>query len=168
MGATAASGGYSAYSQYQQGKAENKYYNSLASQREQEGRIALEQGDQQSKAIQDTASFEGKELKKDQARFSASQRAAMAAAGIAGVTAEDIGLDTLSKQQQDEFALRYNADLNSYEAKTQAKYKDYALRTEAGQLRYQGAVAKASGKKQAFGTLLSTASSVASMGAKIK
>lgn len=165
--ATAAAGGFSAYSQLQQGTALNKYYQSQAAQSRAEGENALQLAEKQSNLIQDSAKEEGKQLKTQQAELLASQRAALAANGVYGVTAEDITSNTLSKQQMDELALRYNADIRSWDVRNQGKYADYSKRQEANTLDYQGKMAKASSRKEAFSTLLSTAGTVASMGSKI-
>ena len=178
--ATVASGGYSAYTQYQSGAAQNKYYNYMAANANteagyalSEGQQALKVGETQSRLVQDQASREGKQLKTDQARFNASQRATLAANGVYGVTAEDITTDTLSRERLDEMALRYNADVKSWEIGTDAKYKNQSKQYQAwqsnvgaDQLRYQGKAASYAGKTGAFSTLLSTATSVASMGVK--
>ena len=132
---------------------------------------SLRMGRLQSKLIQDSASQEGKQLKTSQAEFNAATRAQMAAMGITGVTADDITTSNLSKQQLDELALRFNADSRSWEATTQAgynadaqKYSGWQSDIQADQYRYAGKAAKHAGKTQAFTTLLSTASSIASMG----
>lgn len=179
MAATAAAGGVSAYSQYQQGAAQNRYYKQMAANSEieagyalAEGEQALKVGRQQSKAVQDTASYQGKQLKESQAEFSAAQRAIMAANGVTGVTAEDISNSTFNKQQLDEMALRYNADVKSWEVNTDASYKNQSKKyqawqsnIQAGQYQYAGKAAKYSGQVGAFTTLLATAASVASIGA---
>ncbi len=179
MAATAAAGGYSAYNQYQTGAAQNKYYNTMANNANTEARYALEEGeaalkvgDLQSKLIQDQASAEGKNLKTGQAEFNAKQRASFAAMGLSGVSVEDITKNTLSKEKLDELTLRYNADIHSWETETDAKYKNQAKKyqawqsnIQADQLRYQGKAAFHVGKTGAATTLLSTAASVAMMGA---
>ena len=82
MGATAVSGGYQMYSQYQQGVGTKNLYEYQAAQAREEGKAAIQAGEKQSNLIQDTAKAEGKKLSLDQSRFSASQRATMAALGI--------------------------------------------------------------------------------------
>ena len=76
--ATGAAGAYKAYSQVQEGKASKNYYNYLADQNEQQGAYALKTGQRQSESIQEQAKAEGKQLSKDQARFSSSQVAQLA------------------------------------------------------------------------------------------
>ena len=165
IGVTVAAGGYSAYSQYQAGSAQNKYYNYLADNSRREGEYAIKAGDAQSKAYQDQAKIQGKQLNKSQAEFNASQRAAMAASGVTGVTSEDIVSSTFSKEKLDESLLRYNADLKSWETNTSAAYKKWAANVQADQYGYQGKAAKYAGKVGATTTLLATAASVATIGA---
>lgn len=157
---TVASGAFSAYSQYQQGVAESQYYSTVAKQKEIEGKLAVERGQKQSELIQDTAKMEGKQFQRDAAQFKASQRAQLAASGIYGVTAEDIALDTLDKQRLDEMTLRYNADVKSYETTEGAKFQNYALQSEASQLRTAGKNAKRAAGRNMFSTLLGTATTV--------
>lgn len=178
--ATLASGATTAYSQYQTGAAQNKYYNYMAENSNTEAGYAVAQGQQaikngelQSKLIQDQASAEGKSLKTQQAEFNASQKATLAANGVYGVTADDIQNNTLSKEKLDEMTLRYNADVKSYEVTTDASYKNQAYQyqawqsnVQADQYRYQGKASAQAGKTQAFTTLLSTASSVAALKGK--
>lgn len=165
IGTTAASGGFSAYSSYQQGKATKKYMDSQADQRALEGKYALDVADRQSTAIQNTAKNEGRQLKESQAEFNSSVVAGLAANGISGVTSQDITNNNFSKEKMDELVLRNNADVQSWQVNTEGKYRNWQLLTEAEDLRYQGRMANSSGKKQAFSTLLSSAASVASMGA---
>jgi hypothetical protein len=169
--------GYGPYTQYQTGVAQNKYYQQMANNANIEAGYALEEGEQalrvgkaQSKAIQDTASQEGKRLKIGQAGFNASQRAAMAAMGLSGVTQEDIVKDTVSKEKLDEMTLRYNADIKSWETETEAAYKNQSKKyqawqsnIQADQLRYQGRASKYAGQTGAFSSLLSNAMSTAKM-----
>jgi len=143
------------------GKAQQGYMNYIAESKYQQGQAAIAQAQAQSTAFQDTAKIEGKQLKTSQAEFNSSQRAAMAAAGVQGGTAEDIIGNTLTKQQMDEAIIRYNADIRSWEANTQAQYDNYALQTEAESYRIAGRNARTAGKRQAFATLLGTAAMVA-------
>lgn len=163
---TAASGGYSAYNQYQQGAAQNKYYQAQADQARAEGVNALALADKQSNLIQNTAAQEGKQLKTQQAEFNATTNATLAANGVyGGTTAENIASSNFSKQQLDEMTLRFNADSKSWEAQTQGQYNKYAKDVQAGDLSYQGKLAKSTGAKNAFSTLLSTAAQTASLAA---
>lgn len=159
---TVATGAYTAYNQYSAGRAEQNYNNAQAFQQDQQGKMALQQGERQSTAIQDTAKIQGKQFKTEAAQYNASQRAALAANGLQGVTAEDIQSDTINKQKLDEAAIRYNADVKSWESNENAKNENYAYQEQAKGYRNAGRNARAAGKREAFTTLLGTASSVAS------
>ena len=161
VGVLVAGGAMQAYGKYKEGVAESKYYTYQQDQARQSAELALRQGDAQSTAIQNTAKQEGKQLALNQAEFNASQRAQMAANGLTGVTAEDITNDTFSKEKLDELVLRNNADLKSWEVNEEAKNRNWALNTEAGQYGLASKNAKSAGKRNAFSTLLNTATSVA-------
>lgn len=161
--AVAASSATQAYGQFQEGIANSKYYGYMSEQSRQEGELAVARGQRQSELIQDTASQEGRKLKVGQAGFNASQKAALAAQGVTGVTAQDIVSDTVNQEYLDEQALRYNADTKSYEVTEGAKYQKYAADVQADQYSYASKYAKKAGKMKAFTTLLGTAASTASM-----
>ena len=163
VGLTVASGGFTAYNQYQAGSAENKYNQYLAKQSENEGKATLDAAERQSGLIQDTAKEQGKQFKRGAAEFNSSQRAAMAAMGVEGVTVEDITNSTYDKQRMDELAIRYNADVKSWETNTNAANKNWQLQEQAKQYRYAGKNAKRAGAVNAFSTLLGTATSVGGM-----
>lgn len=165
VGTTVAAGAYSANSQYQQGLAQKNYYESLAAQSREQGKLAISESERQSTLIQDTAKEEGKRLKESQAEANASTRASMAASGVYGGTAEDILSSNISKEQRDEALLRYNADVKSWEEITQGRYRKWASDIESENYEYAGRQAKKTGKRQAIGTLLGTAGSAFSMGA---
>lgn len=166
VGLSVASGGFQAYNQYKQGVAESKYNNYLAKQSEEEGKAALAAGQKQGEVIQDTAKEEGKRFKNSTAEFNSAQRAAMAAMGVEGVTAEDISNDTYNKQRMDELAIRYNADTKAWEANTNAAYQNWQSQNQANQYRYAAKNAKRAGKIGAFTTLLGTAAAIARTGFK--
>jgi len=133
-------GGFSSARQQQSaGQQENRYYNYLADISENNAGL-----------VQDQAARDTLQLRREANRTIGSQRAAMAANGVSGVTAEDVITDTLSEADIDASAIRYNADMKTYNA-----------RVEAAGYRTKGAQAKASGDVTAYNTLLGTATSVA-------
>lgn len=166
MVATAAAGSMQAYGQYKEGTATKKYMDHAADLQEQQGKIELARGQKQSELIQDSAKFQGTKQKNEAAQVASLQRATMVANGIdlSSVTSADLASDTMSKARLDELAIRYNADINSWNTTEDAKYKKWSLDTQAHQSRATGLNAKASGKRQAFTTLLATAASVATTG----
>jgi len=163
MGATAAAGGMTAYGQYKQGAATNKYLKAVANINEEQGRLEVKRGEKQSTLIQDAAKFDAKKQKTGAASVAASARAVQVANGIdlSSVTAEDLATDTINKSRLDELAIRYNADVSSWNVTEDAKYKKWTLDQEAENKRAEGRNAKAAGKRGAFTTLLGTAASMA-------
>lgn len=127
----AIAGAYSMYSQYQQGKAQEKMYQAQADQARQEALAAEEQAQQQSELAQDKAKEDSKILRRRQQKFLANQEASMAAMGISGVSAEDIIADTTMVQEQDKSTLKWNADMQSWEAITTGTYQSWAYNNQA-------------------------------------
>jgi Tfp pilus assembly major pilin PilA len=162
---TAASTGMQMYSAYQEGQAQSRYYNAVAEQKRAEGDAAIKRGERQVTNIQDIAKMEGKQFAGQKAKFNATQAAQMAAQGITGVTADDIEFDSLNKEKMDEYAIRYNADVKSWETKESAKYSKWASETEADQFRFMAKNAKTSSYNNMMGSLLGGATSLAMFGA---
>jgi hypothetical protein len=158
----AASGAYSAYNQYQGGKAQQKHYDSLAAQEDRAGKEALKRGQKQSTLVQDAAKKEIKDFKRDAIQLTSQQRAVMAANGIdiSSVTAQDIAKTTYDRLADDETTLRFNADAKSWSVIEESRYRDWYHRQRGANYRAAGHNAKVAGKRQAFGTLLSTAANV--------
>jgi len=163
---SAVASGMSAYGKYKEGVAQQKQYNYQADVAASEGELAYKRGEKQSELIQTSASAEGRKQKTQAAQVASAQRAAMVANGIdlSSVTASDLASETMSKAKLDELSIRYNADINSWSAKEEGKYKRWAGHTQASQLRFAGKQAKASGQMGAFTTLLGGAASMAGMG----
>lgn len=161
IGLTIAAGVSKAAGQRQAGEAQGEYYDYLAEISRQEGEIALRTGAKQSELIQDVQKEEGKQLKKTQGQFAASQTAALAAKGVEGVTVEDISNTTAENQKLDELQLRYNADIRSWGVTNEASYKNWTAKSKATQFEFSGANARQAGKTAAFNTLLGTAVSIA-------
>ena len=156
-------GAYSAYSSYKQGVATRKYYNYLAQQNEEEAKHVRKVGDRQSELIQDTAKLKGLRQKSQAMTDAAAQKAAMVANGmdLSSVSAGDIASDSISKAKLDEIAIRYNADVQSWQVNTKTSYQNWALQTKATQNRYAGEAAFRQGKQKMTMTLLTTAASIA-------
>ncbi|MFA5217178.1 hypothetical protein [Sulfuricurvum sp.] len=158
-----------AYSGYSQGRAQRaegiaqgNYYDYIARQNEQEAEQAIKSGDLQARMIQDEAKETGKQLKKEQAQLSASQISQMVAQGmdISSVSSQDIVASTKDTQRLDELSVRYNADVKTWGVQTDAKYKNWALKSQAEQARYAGANARKAGKMNATATYLKTGASL--------
>ena len=155
------SGAYSAYSSYQAGQDQNEYYKYVARQNEREAEIVQRSSDRQVSYIQDQAARDSAKVSEDERRIAASQRAVMAASGVQGVTAEDIALDTMSKADKDRLAVRYNADLRTFETQQETGYRVLDLKNQAAMNRIAGKNAKAAGILEASTGLLNTATTMA-------
>jgi hypothetical protein len=156
------SGVYQARAQYQAGLAQASFYDFQAKQAEQEAVLSQRYGQRQSEAVQESAKLKSKGLARTQAKEASSQRAALAASGVQGVTAEDIQREAFDVHQFDQATLRYNADLQSYSIIEDASYRSFAAKSQASQFRAASGFAKSSAKRNAFTTLIGTAVSVIS------
>jgi hypothetical protein len=157
---TVASTGVSMYGQYQAGKTQQKYYNYLAEQNERAAEAAQRTAEQKTTIAQNEAAQRTKELKGDVARTIGAQKAAMAAMGLTGVSAEDILTDTANRAKIDEFNIRYGADIQSWAAKKGAAEEDIALRSQASLFRFAGKQARKAAAINMTSTLLGNASSL--------
>lgn len=166
MVGTAVSGGITAYGSYKEGAATNKYYKSVANTQEEQGRVEFARGEKQSELGQDAAKFQGKQQKTEAAQLESAQRATMVANGIdlSSVTSQDLTSETISKSRLDEMAIRYNADISSWNTMQDAKYKRWAANVNAANSRAMGSSALASAKNKMGMTLLTTAVSMAGAG----
>jgi len=188
IGVTAASGGMVAYGQVQQGKAQQKMYQYQASLNLQNAKLQKEYAEEQKKSIaaaaesnitatQGAAAEESKRLAREVAVLTGSQKATIGALGIGGgVTAVDIATSSFDKSKLDEMAIRYNAGVKSWEFSEQSKrdiwtlgeeskFKIWSLEEEAKMYGVAGKNARKAANIQAAGTLFSTASSMAMIGA---
>ncbi len=183
--AAAAAGGMQMYGQYQEGKATAQMYNYQAALNYQEAATRRKYAEEQKKAIneaavanitleQTAAGLESARLMRDVSQLTGKQKAAIGALGIGGVTAEDIAIDTFDKARLDQLAIRYNANVQSWQIREQAKrdiwtlgeevkQKTWALESEAGQYRVAGKQARRAANIKMGATLLETAASVANI-----
>lgn len=184
---TAAAGGMAAYGQVQQGKAQQKMYQYQAALNLQNAKLTGEYAEQQKKSIesatemnitatQGAAAEESKRLAREVATLTGTQKATIGALGIGGVTAADIVTSTFDKAKLDQMAIRYNANVRSWQFGEQAKrdiwtlgeetkFKVWSLEEEAKQYGVAGKYARKAANIGATGTILSTAASMAVMGA---
>jgi len=158
----AASGAMSAYSQYQQGMTQGRYYNYMADQSRIEGKAALDRAGRQSELIQDSAKYEGMIQAEKSAEFTASQKAAMVANGVdlGSGSASDIIRSSMSKEKMDEAAIRYNAEMKSWATMEEGKIQNWQSNIEANNYNFAAKQAKSAGKTSAAVTLLGTAASM--------
>lgn len=137
------------------GQASSNYYEYLAQQNSRLAEITERTGRAQANVTQDIAKYEGRKFAETTAQERASQKAALASAGVTGVTAEDIGNTTLRNQLLDEAALKYSYDTKSWEQLTGATNNAYSLRSE-------GVGYKAAAKNELYSARLRSRSTLAS------
>lgn len=164
---TAAAGGMAAYGQYSEGESQNKYYQYLADSNERQARALQKTAEDRVSLAQNEAANKAKELKGEVASVEGAQKAAMAANGIFGVTAEDIALDTFNKAKLDEGNIRYNADVQSWGIRKEAAEDEISLMEQSGLYRFAGKEARRAARINMTTTLLGTAGSMFLMGSKI-
>lgn len=163
MGAQALGGLYQQNAMEQEAKAKQNYYNYLASQNEAQATRTIKAGEDQVSAIQ-TGSLQSQiELDRQSKQLEGRQKAVLARNGVWGNsrTAGDILDDTLTQEERDATALRYNAEVKSWESRTNAKETARALREQASGYRMGGDNARMSGEINRTTSLLSTVTNVA-------
>ena len=143
------------------GKAEQAYYDQAATASKMQSDAAIKRGELQDTLIQDEASQTAKINARSAAEAAAGQKAAMAANGISGTSAESVGIDTFNKQKMDQAAIAYKANVGSWQAKTGAQYESWADLIQANQYTTAGINAKNAAKARAQATLFNTATQVA-------
>lgn len=164
MALTAVSGGFAAYGQMQAGRAaqrQNEYNAQLA---ERQSELVRRTAEQNKTAEQLNAAGKSKTLAEKTAELEGTQKATAAASGVGGgsVTSADITADTITKSSLDQAAIKYNADINSWNIENEARGNEWMLKNRANQYRQAGKNAVDAGNINATSTLLNTATSVAS------
>lgn len=163
IGLQAAGTAVGAYGSYTEGVAQKDYYNALAVNSRRKADSVRLRGDAESHAAQDKGSYESKLARKKESELVGSQKVALAAnIGAGSVTAADITKDTFDKARLDQLAIKYNADLKSWAAKSKAAMDAYDLEEAARGYERAGKAAKQAGKQNAFNSLLSGSGQVAS------
>lgn len=158
---------YSAYSSSQAaneaGQSQQNYYNYLADNNDKQAKDTEAQGVQIATVTQDQAARDTKTLRNEVHKVEGTQKATMAANGVGldSATAEDIAGDTFDRAKMDELAVRYNADMRSWDAQETAKQNAYQLRVQARGYRMGGANAATAGRVAATTSLLGGATSMA-------
>lgn len=145
-----------AYGAYQQGQAQDKYYQYLAKQNEAQSVEVKQAAKQEVGIIQDVASQQASQVGDIVEQTLASQKTGFAASNIAlsSGTAEDVARATFDAGLKDEAAIRYNADVSAWQTTRQAQSTSKNLLRQAESFRLSGAGAKRAGNLNAFSTLL--------------
>lgn len=170
IGTAVVSGGFSAYSSYQQGAASKAFQNYQAQQEQVDAQAAYEVGQAQSEQVAQQGELESQSLAFKNAQTAGEMRAAESANGITAnsVTAENLATNQFTKGNRDESMLSYNAQNKIWSIKTAAAEQMFTDTQQAALDTIQGQNEMAAGEMNATGTLLSTASTVAGIGYKMQ
>lgn len=163
IGISAVSGVYAASSQRQIGAAQQNYYNYLASSANVQALEVERTGQQQVGLIQDAAARDASSLSRSAKGLEGRQKTVQAASGVplSSVTSEDISRDTMTKEDLDQAALKFNADTRAWETLSSSKATGRGLREQATQFRYAGSNARTAANIQANTSLLGAATNIA-------
>lgn len=155
-----------ANSQAEAGRKEQDYYNFLADNNDRQAVDTLAKADQSVGLTQDQAGRDTQVLRNEVHKIEGTQKSTLAANGVGldSATAEDIATDTLDREKMDELAIRYNADMKSWDMLETAKQNAYQLRLQARGYRMGGANARSAGDANSTTTLLGGAGTVAGRG----
>lgn len=148
-----------AYSQNEQGKMNQSYYNYLAGQTEKQKAEVDKAAEEQLSVISADSGRQMADVTKNTKQTVSSQKAAMAANGVYSDsgTFSDILNDTTDKEQLDLAAVKYNADQAMWQTKRSAINQKLDLSAQGTSLRVQGSNARAAGKLNAISTLVGSA-----------
>lgn len=165
IGFTVASAVVSAYGQYQEGQATQDYNEYLGRKARAEGDYAYKIGVKNAEIAGDVAKGKGKQQKKEAARLAATQKAALASNSfdLLSVTAEDLLGETYSEAKADELAIRYNAEMQTWNIMEDAKYNRWAGEQAEEQHHVMGHNAVRKAGMKMTGTLLGAAASSVSI-----
>ena len=142
----------------------NKYQADVANQN---AILAERTAAQNISIVQMQGAEETKQLQRKYAVLRGKQKVALAASGVGGesVTAGDIATDVFRNQKLDEMAIRYNADIRSYNIREGAKLQAFGERAKASMYGLAAESALRAGKTRARLSILEGAKSVAGIGA---
>jgi len=157
------SAGLNAYSSYKQGKDQRDYYNDLASQNEEQAIQTLDTAKINRAYIFDEASRQTEDVQEQLGQILGSQKTVMAGSGLSlsSKTAEDLARSTINAENEDELAIRYNAESSANELMRQSYLESYNLKKQASSYRKAGKKAYQAGKLGIFSSLLGGASGLA-------
>lgn len=192
MGIGMAGGIVSAVGSQQEGAATSRMYKAAAGNTDVEAEILRQTAatnvmlvkrnmEQNVQATQMDASLQARDLQNIITKVRGTQKATSAASGVGGgsVTEADIAQDTLNKEKMDEIAIRYNAEAESAALTSEARENEWriqndlqnqvwGLKVQKSQYLEAAKNAKKAANIQSLSTILSTASSVGSMGMQYK
>lgn len=164
MALQATGGIMQAQGQIKDGNSTNSYYRHMADLSEQQAELTKIASDRKISYIQEQAARDSVAVNNRARQVEGAQKVALAANGVGAgsSTAEDLALDSMNKEKLDELAVRYSAELSSFETQKAANVEALGLQSQAVGYRAAGKQAKTAAKVNAFNTLLGTATSMSS------
>lgn len=162
MGLQVAGGVIAGQAAANEGVAKQNYYNWLATNNEAQAKRVITAGREEVTAIQDVALEDQINLDREARKLEGRQTTVLAKGGIYGNsrTAQDIAKDTLTQEGRDAAALRYNADIQSYNATKSAEENARALREGAQGYRMGGDMARMEGNTRRITSIIGTATNI--------
>jgi hypothetical protein len=163
IGTSIAGAGVSAYSAIKQGQDQKRYYDFLAIQNRSQAERAMAAAEEQAGFIQDTAGKNQEELDRQQRLLEGRQKTVLAKGGVwsTSKTAQDIYRDTETQAERDATALRFNANMESWQAKSQAAESARALREQAVGYGMAGSNARTASYWNTASSVLGSATNIA-------
>lgn len=152
-----------AYGANAKGQSDAAYYNYLSSQNKTQVPKILDTANLNTQEVVSASGREETNLNREVSTTEGAQKAGLAANGVYGGsgTASDVVQDTESKAALDRSAIRTNADLRTRSIAMEATNKVTALNQQSDQFTMAGDNAAASGKINAFTSVLNGATAVA-------
>lgn len=161
-------GGYTAYSQYQQGASQKAFADYQAQQEQVDAQQAYNVGQKQSEQVAQQGEINSQTIAFKNAQEQGAQKTAEAANGLLqnSVTSENLAIGSFNKGNRDEQILNYDEQNKEWSIKTAAADQAFTDQQQSSLDVIQGKNEQAAGEMAATGTLLSTAATVAGLGSK--
>ena len=160
------SGAASAAGQYQQSRAQASMYQFEANSAEMQKQLIKRTSDANITAQQGEASRLSAMEQRRAMAVKGEQEAQVGGQGLgSSVTAADIAKDTFTKQQMDQMVLQYNANIKSWDITNRMNNDIWSQQVRENQALAAKRNAIKAGNTQVATTLLSTAASMATLGA---
>lgn len=153
----------------QKGSSDARYYSHLEEGAREQASLVLATAKTQIGFIAEGAARETEAVRTTGRRIRGAQAAGFAASGVGGVsvTAMDVALDTLEREQDDEELIRYNANIVAWETNNQAAMTAQGLISQAKGYRMAARSARRAARTDMWSTIIGTAANVAGTGMRM-
>lgn len=153
----------------EKGASDARYYSHLEGGARKQASLVLATAKTQTGFIAEGAARETEAVRTTGRRIRGAQAAGFAASGVGGgsVTAMDVALDTLEREQADEELIRHNANVAAWETNNQASMTAQGLILQAKGYQMAARSAKRAAKTDMWSTIIGTAANVAGTGMRM-